>query len=84
MIGVVVLGVVHSAAQCNVNAKRLPKWPIYCNKTLIQHCVTGPRYGEPLQKCSVSSDITPSLAACTGRGYPLPHATPDNGSDYIF
>jgi len=56
-----------------VNAKRLPKCPIYIvRKTLILHCVTGPRYGEPLQQCSASSDITPSLSACTGRGCPLP------------
>jgi len=53
MIGVVVVGVVHSATatatKCNGNAQRLPNGTIYIVIKYAYCTVTGPRYAEPLQ-----------------------------------
>ena len=63
--------------QCNVNARRLQKCPLYIvTKHLFsivsQALAMGNHCNSALQQCTVSSDIIPSPAACTGRVFPLP------------
>ena len=48
-----------------MNAKRFQNCPIYIVKNTYSALCHRPSLGEPLQECSISSDITPSVA-CTG------------------
>jgi len=58
--------------QCIVNAKRLPKCPIYIVTKHLFCIVSEALAMLHHDNCNVSSDITPSLDACTGRGCLLP------------
>jgi len=76
------VGVVHSATQCNVNAKRFRNCSIYCKNT---YSASGHKPSLlPRDNCTVSSDVTPSVAVCTDSVHFRPQATPDVDSDYIL
>jgi len=70
MIGVALsVGIVHSATQCGVNAKRFRNCSIYCKNTYF---ASGHKPSLlPRDNCTISRDVTPSVAVRTW-GCPLP------------
>ena len=74
------VGVVHSATQCNVNAKRFRNCSIYCKNTYF---ASGHKPSLlSCDTCTVNNDVTPSVATGMSKTF-VKHSVNKNNLLYI-